>query len=109
MVGVNINIIILVIIILLIVMDILGSLEFMNTEKMILAGTLSYITSLAFFICFIFIPEKTFVLVSIIAIGLIPNSYYWYNRATKGEKKKQAVLISILILAGMMYYLGKII
>ena len=109
MVGVNINTIILIIIILLIIMDILGSLKFMNTEKMILSGTLSYISSLAFFICFIFIPEKTFILVSIIAIGLIPNSYYWYHRTTKGEKKRQAVLISILILAGMMYYLWKII
>ncbi|MDT8401330.1 MAG: hypothetical protein RQ743_06525 [Bacteroidales bacterium] len=109
MLAFNVNIIILIIIILLIVMDLLGSIKYMNTEKMILAGTLSYITSLAFFICFIFIPEKTFVLVSIIAIGLIPNSYYWYNRATRGEKKRQAVIMSILILAGITYYLGKII
>ncbi|HDZ42155.1 MAG TPA: hypothetical protein ENH59_10845 [Bacteroidetes bacterium] len=109
MVGFNVNIIILIIIILLIIVDLLSSLEFMNTDKMILAGTLSYISNLAFFMCFIFTPEKTFVLVSIIAIGLIPNSYYWYNRTTKGKKKRQAVIISILILAGITYYLGKII
>jgi len=106
--GFNSSIVLLIIIFLLIILDILRNLEFLKSENMIIAGTLSYLSILAFFTCYIFYPSNTFLLVSIIAIGLIPNSYYWYNRTTKGEKRKEALLLSILILAGIMYYLTRI-
>jgi len=80
----------------------------MQSEKMVIAGTLSYISVLAFFTCYVFIPSNTFLLITIITLGLIPNSYYWYNRTTKGERRKEALILAVLILAGMMYYLTRI-
>jgi hypothetical protein len=106
--GFNISIVLLIIIIILVILDILRNLEFIQSENTIIAATLSYLSILAFFICNVFFPSDTFLLVAIIAIGLIPNSYYWYQRTTKGERKKEALILSILILAGLMYYLSKI-
>lgn len=106
--GFNISLVLLIIIFLLVILDILRNMEFIQSENIIIAATLSYLTILAFFTCYVFLPSETVLLVAIIAIGLIPNSYYWYQRTTKGERKKEALILSILILAGIMYYLARI-
>ncbi|MBN1387621.1 MAG: hypothetical protein JW965_04195 [Bacteroidales bacterium] len=108
MAGFSVNIILLIIIILLVILDILRNLQFIQSENITIAAILSYLTILAFFICYVFLPSDTFLLVAIITIGLIPNSYYWYQRVTKGERRTEALIISILFLAGIMYYLAKI-
>ena len=104
----SVRLVLLIVIFLLVILDILRNLEFIQSENMIISGTLSYLSILAFIICYIFLPSETFLLVAIIAVGLIPNSYYWYQRITKGERRKEALLLSILLLAGIMYYLSKI-
>ncbi|MFO7852676.1 MAG: hypothetical protein ACQERS_10605 [Bacteroidota bacterium] len=106
--GISVNIILLIIIFLLVILDILRNIEFLKSKNMFTPGIFAYATFLAFFICLIFYPSNTLLLVSIIAIAVIPNSYYWYNRTTKGKRRTEALIMSILFLAGIMYYLAKI-
>lgn len=76
-----------------------------HTRNMLIAGVLSYISIILFFICFIFYPANTHLLVLIAVLGSFPSIYYWYYRTTKSEKKKEAFMFIILILAGILYCL----
>lgn len=104
----NINLILLFLVILVILFDLLRNIRSLRSKKLILAGTLSYAAILAFFACYIYYPSGTALLIAIVAIGIIPCGYYWYHRTTKGEKKREALIAGILILAGLIYFFARL-
>ena len=103
---INIDIVLLFIVIAICILDILKNRKVLTlSQKIFTAGVLSYISIILFFICFIFYPTITHLLVLIAVLGSFPSIYYWYYRTTKSEKKKEAFMFIILILAGVVYYL----
>ncbi len=102
----NINIILLLIVVFISILDVLKSREVLaQSKKMFIAGTLSYISIILFFICFIFYPSLTFLLILIAILGSLPSIYYWYYRTTKNKKRQEAFIYIVLVLAGVVYYL----
>jgi phosphatidylserine synthase len=86
----HINLILLILVILVLLFDVLRNIRFLKSKKMIVSGVLTYASILAFFICFVFFPSNTLLLISIIAVGIYPSACYRYHRTTKEEKKREA-------------------
>jgi len=103
------NLLLLFIVFLLIVIDILRNHKIFRSRKTLFAGIVSYMMIIGFFVSFILYPSNRILPFIFIVLGAIPYGYYWYQRTTISERRNEAIITGILILAVILYFLTKMI